>query len=123
MSKVSFMVMQAGSRDLADCATVLLHALTANAMDAQVEMYFIGPSVRLLRDQHAESVVVSESGKTLGMMLDDAHDNGIKIFVCTSAWKAHVPSDSSLAKQCSGFAGAATYLGRALDPSWRVLTY
>lgn len=117
------MLMQAGTSDLADCVTPLMHALTASAMEAEVEMYFIGPCVRLLAGDTAHNVIAAESQKPLARLLDDARDSGIRLYVCTSAWKAHVPDGTALAAQCAGFGGAATYLGRALDPAWRVLTY
>jgi predicted peroxiredoxin len=117
------LVMQAGSADLADCATPLLHALTANAMEADVEMYFAGPCVRLLADDTADKVLARETRKPLSALLDDAKASGVRIFVCTSAWKVHVESTATLAQQSTGYAGAATYLGRALQAHWRVLTY
>jgi uncharacterized protein len=121
--RLCLLVMQAGSADLADCATPLLHALTANALEADVEMYFVGPCVRLFADRTADEVLARETRKPLTDLLDDAKASGIRIFVCTSAWKAHVASTATLAQQSTGFAGAATYLGRALQPDWRVLTY
>ena len=117
------LVMQAGSTDLADCATPLLHALTASAMEAEVEIYFVGPCVRLLADRMADTVLAPNTRNTLSALLDDAKASGIRMFVCTSAWKAHVDSSAALAQQSSGFAGAATYMGRALQAHWRVLTY
>jgi predicted peroxiredoxin len=115
--------MQAGAHDLADCTTPLMHALTASAMECEVEVYFIGPGVRLLAQGAAQTVVASDSKKTLAVLLDDAKESGVRLYACTSAWKAHAPDGATLAPQCAGFGGAATYLGRALDAEWRVLTY
>ena len=123
LGKMCLMIMQAGAQDLADCATPLMHALTASAMECEVEVYFIGPGVRLLAQGVAQTVVANDSKKTLAVLLDDAKDSGIRLYACTSAWKAHAPGGATLAPQCAGFGGAATYLGRALDPAWRVLTY
>ena len=96
---------------------------TASAMECEVEVYFIGPGVRLLAQGVAQNVVANDSKKTLAVLLDDAKDSGIRLYACTSAWKAHAPGGATLAPQCAGFGGADTYLGRALDPAWRVLTY
>ena len=115
--------MQAGVVDLADCATPLMHALTASAMEAEVEIYFVGPCVRLLAEHTAEKIAATHSGKPLAGLLNEAKENGVRLFVCTSAWKAYADPAAVLATQASGFAGAATYLGRALDPVWRVLSY
>ena len=123
LRKICLLVMQAGADDLADCVTPLMHALTASAMEAEVEVYFIGPCVRLLAEGVAQTVIAVESKKPLAILLGDAHESGIRLYACTSAWKAHVPDGAALAAQCAGFGGAATYLGRALDPAWRVLSY
>lgn len=121
--KLCFLVLHAGAVDLADCATPVLHALTASAMECEVEMYFIGSGVRILSEHGADAVIARELKRSLATLLDDAHESGIRIHACTSAWKAHLPTGSTLASQCAGFAGAATYLGRAMDPAWRVLSY
>ena len=121
--KMCFLVLHAGSNDLADCATPILHALTASAMECEVEMYFIGPGVRILSEQGAEAIIAPELKRSVATLLDDAHESGIRLYACTSAWKAHLPGGSKLATRYAGFAGAATYLGRAMAPEWRVLSY
>ena len=123
LRKLCFMVLNSGTSDLGDCATPLMHALTASAMECDVEMHFIGPGVRLLAAGAADSVLAGSPPRPLGALLDEARNSGVRIHACTSAWKAHVPSGSALGPQSAGFAGAATYLGRALDPAWRVLSY
>ena len=123
LRKICLLVIQAGADDLADCVTPLMHALTASAMEAEVEVYFIGPCVRLLAEGVAQTVIAVESKKPLATLLDDAHESGVRLYACTSAWKAYVPGNATLATQCAGFGGAATYLGRALNPAWRVLSY
>ena len=104
--KLCLLVFHAGAADLADCATPILHALTANALECETELYFIGRSVRLLSGEVAQSVNSGETPKPVSALLDDAHANGIRIYACTSAWKSHVPSGALLAPQCAGFAGA-----------------
>ncbi len=115
LRKLCLLVLHAGTTDAADCTTPIMHALTADAMACEVEVYFIGANVRLLSAQMPHSAVSD--------LLGDAHANGVRIYACTSAWKAHAAAGATLAPWCAGFAGAATYLGRALDPAWRVISY
>ncbi len=121
--KLCLLVLHTGSADLADCATPILHALTANAMDCEVEVYFVGRNVRLLVEAAPQSPANDRDPTTVSALLEDAYTNGIRIYACTSAWKANTLPGEILAPRCAGFAGAATYLGRALDPTWRVLSY
>lgn len=121
--KLCLLVLHTGNADLADCATPISHALTANAMECEVEVYFIGRSVRFLVEAASQPPSGTSQPTPLTAMLEDAYANGIRIFACTSAWKANSLPGEILASRCAGFAGAATYLGRALDPSWRVLSY
>lgn len=123
LRKLCFLVLHSGAGALSDCATPILHALTANAMECEVEMHFIGAGVRLLAAGVAEEVPAGLPPKPLAALLADAHANGVRIHACTSAWKAHAPTGAGLTAYSAGFAGAATYLGRALDPAWRVLSY
>ena len=121
--KLCFLILHTGVIELADCAIPILHALTASAMECEVEMYFIGSGVCILSEHGADAVELRELNRSLVTLLDEARDSGIRIYACTSAWQAHLPSGTTLSTRCSGFAGAATYMGRAMDPAWRVLSY
>ncbi|MFN0163085.1 MAG: DsrE family protein [Burkholderiales bacterium] len=123
LRKLCFMVLHCGAGGLDECTIPVLHALTASAMECEVEMHFIGPGVRLLAASIADGVPAKPNTRPLGALLEDARASGISMFACTSAWKAHAHAGATLAAHSAGFAGAATYLGRALDPSWRVLHY
>ncbi len=121
--KLCLLVLHTGGANLADCATPISHALTANAMECEVEVYFIGRSVRVLVEAESQPPASASQPTPVLAMLEDAYENGVRIFACTSAWKANSLPGEILATRCAGFAGAATYLGRALDPTWRVLSY
>ena len=123
LHKLCLLILHTGATDLAECATPLLHALTANAMECEVEIYFIGASVRLLAGDTAASVLAGHPRKPLAALLEEAQASGVRIYACTSAWKTHLAPTAKLARGCAGFAGAATYLGRAMDPEWRILSY
>lgn len=116
---VCILLLNSGNVDLHDCTMPIMHAMTARALDCKVEMYFVGPAIRLLAaESNADPVAPA-----LIEQLRAARQEGIDLFACSTAQRMYIKSDTALANYCSGVAGAASYLARALDPDWRVLTY
>ena len=122
LRKVCIIMLNSGSIDLRDCTMPIMHAMTARALDCEVEMHFAGPAIRLLTVEGDADPAAPGATHTLREQLRKAHQEGIELFACSAAQRTYVKGDA-LADYCSGVTGAASYLARALDPDWRVLTY
>ncbi|MCB1956699.1 MAG: DsrE family protein [Rhodocyclaceae bacterium] len=106
------------------CATPFYFATAAAAMDCEVEMYFTAGSVRLLEVGTAESLHADASAsKSVAAFLREAHALGVRMFACPTAVAACELSPLRLRPECAGQAGAASYLGRVLDPAWRTMEF
>jgi predicted peroxiredoxin len=108
----------------AACATPFFHAVTAAAMEIEVEMYFTSGAVRLLVPGVAKALVTDSAGtETVYGFMQRAAELGVKFYACPQAMKAHGIDPGGTVPECSGAAGAAAFVARALDPSWATLTY
>lgn len=109
------------------CATPFYFATAAAAMDAEVEMYFTARSVRLLETGVAESLRAcgadAPDAPVIAHFLRDAHGLGVRMFACPTAMQAHGVAQARLRAEVSGQAGAAAFLGRLFDASWRILSF
>ncbi|THF62097.1 DsrE family protein [Pseudothauera rhizosphaerae] len=113
------------------CATPFYFAAAAAAMDAEVEMYFTARSVRLLARGVAETLyadgtrdeVAPGGRRAVADFLQEAHRYGVRFYACPSAMQAHGVAADALRAEVAGQAGAAAFLGRALDDGWRTLTF
>lgn len=106
------------------CATPFYFAAAAAAMEVEVEMYFTARSVELLRRGVAEGLqAAAGSGKSVADFRREALAFGVRLFACPTALAAHGVAADALIDELAGQAGAAAYLGRALDPAWRSLSF
>ncbi len=106
------------------CATPFYFAAAAAAMDVEVEMYFTARSVELLRRGIAEGLTAAAgSTKTVADFRREALAFGVKLFACPTALAGHGVPAAELVADVTAQAGAAAYLGRALDPAWRTLSF
>ncbi|ATE62017.1 DsrE/DsrF/DrsH-like family protein [Thauera sinica] len=106
------------------CATPFYFAAAAAAMDAEVEMYFTARSVELLRKGIAEAIeAAAGSGRSVADFRRDALALGVRLYACPAAMVSHGIADAELIPEVAGQAGAAAYLGRALDTAWRTLGF
>jgi uncharacterized protein len=106
------------------CATPFSHAAAAAAMDAEVEMYFTAKSVHLLEAGVADAVFPGPGReRSVYEYMRHAAALGVKFFACSQALAAHGAANKALIPEVCGYAGAATFAARCLDPAWRTLTY
>src|SRR5262245_1803469 len=106
------------------CATPFFHAVAAAAMEIDVEMYFTSRAVRLLVPGVAASLATEAEGtETVYGFMQRAAALGVKFFACPQAMKAQGVDFRGVIPECSGAAGAAAFVARALDPTWATLTY
>lgn len=113
------------------CATPFYFAAAAAVMDAEVEMYFTARSVLLLAPGVAESLFAggtpardgTGAGPSVASLLADAARFGTRFLACPAAMAAHGLTPAMLRPEVAGQAGAAAFIGRALDPDWRTLCF
>lgn len=105
------------------CVTPFVHALAARALDAEVEIHFAGPAVRLLVEGVAgERYATPEREKSLLDFILEAEAAGVRLLACGMARAAFVNDGEKLISQ-AGHAGATAFVARTLDPAWRTLVF
>jgi hypothetical protein len=106
------------------CATPFMHAAAAAAFDAEVEIHFAGPAVRLLVAGVAENLRPWPGMEAnLYDMMRQAANLDVKFLACAMAMDALIEKDEQLIPEYSGAAGASAFVQRTLDPEWATLTY
>lgn len=106
------------------CGTPFFQAAAAAAMDVDVEIYFASRSVRLLIKGVAASIYPSDNRtKSVYGFMKDAADLGVKFFACGGAMEPCDVSQEELIAECTGMAGAATFVTRVMDDEWKTITY
>jgi predicted peroxiredoxin len=105
------------------CVTPLVHALAARALDAEVEIHFAGPAIRLLVEGVADGLFAGPAReKSVGDFLREVAAADVRLLACGMARAAWVAGHESLGFG-AGHAGATAFVGRALDPEWRTLVF
>lgn len=106
------------------CVTPLIHALAARALDAEVEIHFAGPAVRLLVAGVAESLYATPTReKSIADFLRDVAAEEVRLLACSMAQAAWITEGEALIPAYSGAAGATAFVARTLDPAWRTLVF
>lgn len=117
---VAFLIWAATPERPELCATPLVHALAARALDCTVEIHFAGPAVRWLVDGvAAERYPTSAHEKSILVFLQEAAAAGALLLVCSMARESWVGPEERLIGECHGAAGATAFVARMLDPAWR----
>lgn len=104
-------------------AAPFVYALTARALELDVEMHFTADTVRWLVPGVAETAHTDAAQtRTVAQYLDEAAAAGVRLYACAMARHEHA-RDTALRAGVSGVAGAATMLGAAIAPGTRVLVF
>jgi predicted peroxiredoxin len=106
------------------CGAPFFHAAAAGALDAEVELYFTGKSVLLLKKGVADGLhpgPVRE--RSVLEFMRHAAEHGAKFYACPQAMAAHGVRSEELIAEVAGQAGAAAWMGRCLDEDWATLVY
>ena len=115
----------AATPDRADLVvTPLVHALAANALDAEVEIHFAGPAVRWLLPEWAAAAKLGcpPQQRSVRDYLDDCQAAGIRLFLCSMAQAAWLPATAELLPGVR-MAGATAFVARTLDDTWKTLVF
>lgn len=106
------------------CATPFVHAAAGAALDAEVEIHFAGPAVRLLVQGVAAGLRPWPGMDTsVYDMMRQAANLGVRFLACAMALKALVQEDEALIPEYTGTAGASAFVQHALNEEWATLTY
>lgn len=106
------------------CGTPFFQAAAAAAMDVEVEIYFASRAVCLLIDGVADQIYPSDNlTKSVYGFMKDAADLGVKFFACGGAMEPCDVTKEHLVPECTGIAGAATFVTRVMDDEWKTITY
>lgn len=105
------------------CVTPLVHALAARALDAEVEIHFAGPAVRLLIEGFADTLYPTPAHeRSIGAFIRETIAEGVEIRACSMALAAWVRPEETLMTAAQP-AGATVFVVRALDPAWTTLVF
>jgi len=122
--KLAFLIWAATPDQPALCVTPLVHALAARALDAEVELHFAGPAVRLLVAGVADELYATPAReKSIGDFLRQVAAEDVRLLACSMASAAWIADGETLIPQCAGAAGATAFVARSLDPAWRTLVF
>ena len=106
------------------CSAPFLHAAAAAAMDAEVEIYFSGRSINLLRAGVAAALPSGPRGReTVYGFMRHALEHGAKFFACSEAMEEHDLAQAELIDEVCAVGVAAAFVGRSLDREWSTLIY
>ncbi|MGD8497659.1 MAG: DsrE family protein [Chromatiales bacterium] len=99
-------------------------ATVAAAMDMEVEMYFAGPSARLLIKGIADQIYPGTAKqKSLYSFMQDAHEAGARFYVCAGAMEEHELNDTNAIPELDGARGGAAFISEAAEDDVLTLTY
>ena len=104
------------------CAAPFVYAMTAAALDCEVEIHFAGPAVKLLVEGVAARALTS-GGKSVHAFMAEAANLGVRFLACSMASNLHIPAGAAMIREFSGSAGAAAFVGRTLDSDWKTLVF
>lgn len=106
------------------CSAPFFHAAAAAAMDVEVEIYFTGKSVELLRKGVAAALPSGPRGReTVHGFMQQAAGHGAKFIACSEAMAEHGLARQQFIDGSVETGGAAAFVGRAMDEAWATLVY
>lgn len=111
--------------DAPRAAAPFVYAATAAAMDAEVEIHFAAESVKLLVPGLAAQIRIGQGpqARALSAFIEDAVSMGAKLLGCSMALAEHLPAQTAWIDGYAGAVGAAAFVRRTLDPTWRTLVF
>lgn len=123
MARVTIIVWSAGPERPVLAAAPFVYALTARALDADVEMHFTSTAVRWLLDGVAATAYTDAARtKTVADFIAEAKAAGVRLLACSMALAEHRRGEALIA-ECDGQAGAASVMGATLGSDNRTLVF
>lgn len=104
-------------------AAPFVYALSARALELEVEMHFTSSAVRWLFEGVAGTGHTDQAkSKTVLDFIREARDAGVKFFACSMALGEHRHGEA-LITEADAVAGTASVIGAASEPDARVLVF
>ena len=108
--------------------TPFYQAVAAASLNYDVSMVITAEAGLILKKGVAEKIFIEESShgpsaRALYEFIRDAHNAGVKIFVCSPSLTQHQMTRDDLIHECTDIIGSATYIEMAMDEDTQVLTY
>jgi predicted peroxiredoxin len=104
--------------------TPLLMAITAAAMNIDVEIHVIGSSVDLfIKANLKNQQILAPSNRPLSAFVEDAMRTGVKVKVCSTALRERQLELADLVEGATEVIGMVTMIDLATDSNTTVLTY
>jgi hypothetical protein len=100
-------------------------AMAAMAIDAEeVVMVFTMDGTLLLKQGVAQSLYIKPGvDKSVHQFMQEAHDYGVKFYVCPSSLELHDLAMNDLIPECDGAMGAAAYSALGFEDDVLTLCY
>lgn len=121
--RLLIVVWSAGPERPVQAAAPFVYALTARALDLDVEMHFTSTAVRWLVPGVAEAAYTDAARtRTVADYRREAHAAGVRLLACSMALAEHA-RDELLVTECAGRAGAATVVAASVAADTRTLVF
>lgn len=121
--KKFLIVMSSGANEPKKAFTPFYYAAAAASMDIDTTMFFLAEAPSLLRPGVAETVRTTAGAEPLTKVIELGRRNGVKFLCCSVSAKVIWNIEDGDLPQGMQFAGAATLLEMAADPSVSVLYF
>ncbi|HVB80306.1 MAG TPA: DsrE family protein [Candidatus Binataceae bacterium] len=121
--KKFLVVMSTGANEPKKAFTPFYYAAAAASMDLDTTMFFLAEAPSLLRPGVAETIRTKAEGDPLTKVIDLGRRNGVKFLCCSVSAKVIWDIEDGGLPDGMEFAGAATLLEMAADPSVSVLYF
>jgi hypothetical protein len=122
-SRFIIVVWSAGPERPVQAAAPFVYALTARALDLEVEMHFTSTAVRWMLSGVADSAFTDAGRtKTVADFIREAKAAGVRLLACSMALHEHRHAEA-LIPECDGQAGAATVISTSVEPDSRTLVF
>ena len=124
MKKLIIQLWQASPDHPQLAATPFMLAASAAAMEIDVELHALGPSVELfVRDNPSRESPVPPLGRELGAYVEDALRAGARVDACSTAMRDRGLYPERMIGGFSEILGMVTMLERCLGPDVTVMTF
>lgn len=123
-NKVIIMLLNANPDIPATLGAPFFQATVAACMDLEVEMYFASRTAGLLRRGVAETLYPGqEQQKSVYSFMQDAHEAGVKFFLCGGAMEENGITRENAIPELDGVVGGAGFISEAIEDGVVTLTY
>ena len=122
--KLMIVLMNTDPRNPEELGAPFYHAAVAAAMDYEVDLVCTAAAGKLMRLGVAAALRVDpDDPKTVYDWIREAHEQGVRLWVCPANLKLSGAGTGDLVPECSGLMGAAAMIQAIMDDDIQVLTY